>query len=191
MAKAKKATKKATNGKRTVIIAAAKELNELLEPEPAIPVKGKTDDILAAITTAGELVEEDDLDVLSEDTIDVLRDVGCEVVVLDIEDEDEDEEDIEDEDEEDIEDEEEEDIEEEKPKKKTKKKTKSTRAEVMAEIVQTLPKTGNDKGAIVAKMNRAYGGSANEAAFYVGQALSLLSALGIVERNEKGKYTRA
>lgn len=86
---------KLTTMKKEKLLNAAKELNELLGLDPAIPTKKSTeeDGIIGGLKEAAEFIEEDDMDSISKETIKVLQEIeapGFEVV--DETDDDEDEE---------------------------------------------------------------------------------------------------
>ena len=65
--------------KKEKLLAAAKELNDLLGLDPAIPTKKSTeeDEIIGGLKEAAEFIEEDDMDNISEETIKVLQEIGA------------------------------------------------------------------------------------------------------------------
>lgn len=76
---------KLTTMKKEKLLSAAKELNELLGLDPAIPTKksSEEDEIIGGLKEAAEFIEEDDMESISEETIKVLQEIeapGFEIV---------------------------------------------------------------------------------------------------------------
>ena len=185
--------------KRSELIAAGKELNMILAPDPEIEVGLPTDELTEILVKAKALLEPTDtVTPAVQKTLDALPDTAGdpepepepepeEVEITD------------------------KDISVEKgtpaakkkeaekaPAKKKvvaatppveKERAKPTRANVMKEILQSTKNVASSKTEMVSTMQEMYGGSENEAAFQVGNYVRLLIVLGLLEKDTEGKFT--